>query len=66
MGMGGGVNYGVLIKVTSPTAQAPPLIKEHLETRRASLALRKCHHMNKIFHRSHLENASAQGGLLKL
>lgn len=34
MGMGG-VNYGILIKVTSSTAQAPPLIKEHLETQRA-------------------------------
>lgn len=36
MGMGGGeVNYNVLIKVTSSTAQAPPLIKECLETQRA-------------------------------
>lgn len=31
----GGVNYSVLIKVTSSTAQAPPLIKERLETQRA-------------------------------
>lgn len=67
-GYGGGVNYSVLIKVTSSTGSGSTADQGAFRNtpRRASLALRKCHLMNKIFLRSHLENASARGGLLKL
>lgn len=38
-GRGGGVNYTILIKVTSSTDQAPLLIKECLEIQGAEASL---------------------------